>query len=1850
MNVNFPRILLADDYRFVGPELEALAAAELYSELVTAAGHTFCAPKSKVWSPSLATVWSAASHPFVLGRGAGGGMEVVPADLVEDYSHIQHFGQLATQLTALDISNCKFNPLSTAMLVSSVRWAEAALEGVNLAFNKIGAEGGVALVEALKTSNIKFLGIGKQFKTADGSLITCSLLKNGVTLSLAGRVGEVTKIDSDYGLKLKWQDDQSESKWISISELDGEPLNLPVRSKFEGEILDVSQQQLDSGYAMILAWWLATPFSAVVTSINCLANQFGDEGLATLLKAIEGTSVRSLCGLIEGQKTADFSGQNLGPMDCKIMSAEFEFRGFIAVLNSLTVKSTRNITRQKTYTLTVGEPTIDLSSKHLGPADINLLAVWMQRPEVGGTITSLTVKSTGDMDDTKVYTLNADEVRFDLRSMNLGPADVALLATWLATTTFHAELKSLMYDADIVDDNENSLLHLLLQHGASTHVAEVVLVAEPGACRKPNREGRTSLDCAIDAKNVVIARKIFQRLEVQERENFRGKLQTTFAPAFRDTLQQLVNEQTDASVGAMKQLTAMLDLNLVNDIFVGEHGFAHLLPLLCQPDDVVYTAATEAIVSACNDDACVEALIAEASGGMIQRLVNLLVNQKGEVQVHAATALGRASKKNRDRVQEVLSKFADAAESFAMLTDSKDSTLAALAKELFDLAAPGKPLKPAKIRALQRMFEKPWPSTEFRRYEQERGWKKPSQTLRNGDGKMLIGQLVFVEGQGEGTIVGLKSSRGASEHMLQHEIDFVLMGRKKLRLKRKGNSGTPWLVPPDGVTHKQLIWQRNGGNATTTKMHTRGASNNDVCMWMYGQGGICRHYAGLFSWIFDIFETGEAAGAVLLNIATDDSQQSVLLTYVSIERHRKDLLEAIAGLAGFLGRYLLSPGQCIHTSATCVLILAEDRLCENEDGTLKKVALKCMKNKEQFLTELRMREGLDGNKVMSALRVHVPTGLLVSWLFGVEVLHDDTLKDGAQSVDKRLTGQYIIAMDCADCDLASDISHGHYAGRNIERVRELLTKIVECFEYCEKRKFIHGDIKPLNLVLISLGSYLIVKLIDFDASSKYGEPCHLKFSSAFAPPQLAAELLEYESTIRNTPADAPQDSWTEWVKHRGILTASVSTDIWAFGILAFKLCVKDGASMFHSSEADNIVEATDLCTLAYYWDLHKFEKVGRIMRLGPEWVAAADLLLWCLQTKPERRPQSFVDIRTHRFLNSGGVLHYFEPCDKTMEMFVQRQAKALTVAINTRNKVEVQQMFDHGSVHLQMVDTIIRGSTSSPLLNAAFVGDSTVTRVLLREIADSWPEDVRIDYLDQRTSLGLTAYMIACACGHQEIADLLVAKGCSTDLTNEFVKTGGDLAVAVVREHEQAVVTPFCHAAAMHCSCETLEEFLDMQMQRRNVHVDAGLRVWNAKQYVGHFDSDQMDALLVAILNQMTKTRVVALHFTDMDSGRLITHSLGIRASTVGQLGGGVSVCLKTLTDFGWKDGKDGVSFAKAIGLALWGSKWHEVLPLAEKTADAHADFGKWSKKLECVFIVSVPDAAHRDSGRILPGREDVYIIPKTDCITGTLLNEADTGMYLSNTNIEAMLILKQPDSVCLDATRVQITSGRDNNGGMVDVQMTAAVAGASISDRLDVINQFDKKVLRCTAMVAKLVAPQALVMQQHRMLQKQHVGKRLWLENVSRFKALEMKAGIEAIEQQLLHWQTIAFYYCSNATAQWMCKHGIAATVGDDGNCSLTVCLRTPSELGWQKNAAGAFRSNVAKMLEGVDKDDVQATMILAVPADIIRDAGCEGKGTFTFNEHVDQLEFLSQVEGQIVYAKAHVIKIYELEPASLV
>ena len=91
----------------------------------------------------------------------------------------------------------------------------------------------------------------------------------------------------------------------------------------------------------------------------------------------------------------------------------------MAVLNSLTIDST-GVPKLEydyqdgyaesgpcIYTLTVGEKTIDLSAKNLGAADVNLVAVWMKRPEVSAALTKVDVRGNNRLDKAAVDALRA---------------------------------------------------------------------------------------------------------------------------------------------------------------------------------------------------------------------------------------------------------------------------------------------------------------------------------------------------------------------------------------------------------------------------------------------------------------------------------------------------------------------------------------------------------------------------------------------------------------------------------------------------------------------------------------------------------------------------------------------------------------------------------------------------------------------------------------------------------------------------------------------------------------------------------------------------------------------------------------------------------------------------------------------------------------------------------------------------------------------------------------------------------------------------------------------------------------------------------------------------------------------------------------------------------------------------------------------------------------------------------------------------------------------------------------------------------------------------------------------------
>jgi hypothetical protein len=105
--------------------------------------------------------------------------------------------------------------------------------------------------------------------------------------------------------------------------------------------------------------------------------------------------IRTLCkGLRACQVLTSLSlkGCHMGPQALVLLAAAEVFRDASAALNRLTIDSTGVMedkygnSEQKTYTLTASDVTIDLSQKNLGPADVTLLTVWIQRPDVSAVV------------------------------------------------------------------------------------------------------------------------------------------------------------------------------------------------------------------------------------------------------------------------------------------------------------------------------------------------------------------------------------------------------------------------------------------------------------------------------------------------------------------------------------------------------------------------------------------------------------------------------------------------------------------------------------------------------------------------------------------------------------------------------------------------------------------------------------------------------------------------------------------------------------------------------------------------------------------------------------------------------------------------------------------------------------------------------------------------------------------------------------------------------------------------------------------------------------------------------------------------------------------------------------------------------------------------------------------------------------------------------------------------------------------------------------------------------------------------------------------------------------------------
>eukprot|EP01047_Picozoa_sp_COSAG01_P022104 COSAG01_NODE_1303_length_10815_cov_14.897938_8_plen_1330_part_00 len=242
------------------------------------------------------------------------------------------------KLTEVDLSDCHLGVASTAELAKVFSDADAVIAHVALSGNAITGSVDIDNLWAkydLDLSGIIALGeavaVSKTLTSID--LSKCAISVAGVTevakfISAEAALASLNVIGNAIG----------EPGARSLIEVfDANPrLQSLLGVKPGSTSADFSKTNMQPHDCIILAHELnASRAAAVLTSVNCLKNPLGDEGLATLVTAVQASSVGSICGLTEGQTTIDWSKQELGPFDCKIIAADFGFRRFSAALTTL---------------------------------------------------------------------------------------------------------------------------------------------------------------------------------------------------------------------------------------------------------------------------------------------------------------------------------------------------------------------------------------------------------------------------------------------------------------------------------------------------------------------------------------------------------------------------------------------------------------------------------------------------------------------------------------------------------------------------------------------------------------------------------------------------------------------------------------------------------------------------------------------------------------------------------------------------------------------------------------------------------------------------------------------------------------------------------------------------------------------------------------------------------------------------------------------------------------------------------------------------------------------------------------------------------------------------------------------------------------------------------------------------------------------------------------------------------------------------------------------------------------------------------------------------------------------------
>lgn len=274
----------------------------------------------------------------------------------------------------------------------------------------------------------------------------------------------------------------------------------------------------------------------------------------------------------------------------------------------------------------------------------------------------------------------------------------------------------------------------------------------------------------------------------------------------------------------------------------------------------------------------------------------------------------------------------------------------------------------------------------------------------------------------------------------------------------------------------------------------------------------------------------------------------------------------------FMAKYVLPAlTNYSHMSATSLVYIATETLIVVDSSELavtieaepRRVALKFMSNKEHYYRELTARKRM------------------LNFQFAIEILEEyDAERQPSFAKELRRWGitkyKYLIVMPAAKDDLETIILRSGHIAKDFSILRSFTIDLASALYELHKLGFIHGDVKPLNVMKID--DHL--KLIDFDASCQIKTDfAARKYSSGYLPP----ELIYKENDVYLVRSG-------DNVSAR--VAATESIDCWSLGVLLYLLY--SNCDLLQISREGDIYDQSELRNLMEFKDNFKALKLSHI--------------------------------------------------------------------------------------------------------------------------------------------------------------------------------------------------------------------------------------------------------------------------------------------------------------------------------------------------------------------------------------------------------------------------------------------------------------------------------------------------------------------------------------------------------------------------------------------------------------------------------------------------------------------------------